>query len=195
MQYLWKDKQVCSMNGSGSLLKLPSIELAETCIFLLAQQEIPYKILTFLKACSWHAAGTLHSLTSWYPGSDYLSKLRLFSPVFEVTFIFISHKRAPGWWGHFLVTQSSSVQPTQVFCRIPRKLEAYLCSAHEPQLEQGHTSLACAPKTVYQWHRMWGATTLCMSKAFNWAHQQKDFPRVRTAFSEHNSHVVRWPVD
>lgn len=52
------------------------------------------------KASTWQAAGIL---TPSYSVSDYISKLRLFSPSFEVTFRLISHKmRAAGWWVTFL---------------------------------------------------------------------------------------------
>lgn len=58
-QCLCEDKQVCSMYGPDTVLKLPGNEPAGTRAFLVSQQGMLCRIFILSKGYIWQAAGIL----------------------------------------------------------------------------------------------------------------------------------------
>lgn len=142
-------------------------------------------------AGSWNSP---YSNTCWYPGSHSFSKLRLFSPILEVTCTFISHKK----WVCTRVVSLSYNSPT-----VCPAVSSPSMPSTAFQEKGGLIPLICPWAPVgARWQltdaNPWvtgikgvvSTTTLWISKAFNWAHSLE-----LKQVSECDDHVVKWPVD
>lgn len=135
-----KANRIVTASDPGTVQKLPGKELAETRVFLLSQQGLLPKILTFPKACRWQAAGILYTPTlADILGQTTFPNSGLFSPMSGIAFTLISQTNESPWVVcHFHVTAQPK-QPKAAFCRIERRLGTYTCDLPKSLSEKGDT--------------------------------------------------------